>query len=68
MTCEHSPLTWAVFPDPDKKELEHVIPANDTRTHETAGCWCEPFEDGFAVVHNSADHREDYFEMGRKVS
>jgi len=39
--------------------MQHVVPTNDTREHNTFGpCWCNPeIRDG-VVIHNSADGRE----------
>ena len=41
---------------------QHVYPINDTRQHVTNGgtCWCNPTFDGYVVIHNAADGREDY--------
>lgn len=45
-------------------EITHVVPCNDTRLHKLCHtCWCEPTidpDDGFLLVHNSADNRELY--------
>ena len=47
----------------------HVVPRNDLQKHWiTLGCWCNPQrddEEDSAVIHNSADGREDY-ETGRR--
>lgn len=40
----------------------HVYPIADTHEHVLEGdnCWCDPLIDGHLIIHNSADHREDY--------
>ena len=47
---------------------QHVYPVNDFRPHNTSGgkCWCNPTYDGYVVIHNALDGREDY-EAGRKM-
>jgi hypothetical protein len=44
----------------------NVIPQNDRKDHSPGfGCWCEPYEDGNIIVHNSSDRRE-MFEEGQQ--
>ena len=47
---------------------QHVYPINDLRPHDTESgkCWCNPTFDGFVIIHNALDGREDY-ESGRKM-
>lgn len=46
----------------------HIVPQNDTHGHLFKNCWCKPTNYGDVISHNSADHREDYAEYGRKVN
>lgn len=44
-------------------EVAHIVPMNDTRTHELSNeCWCNPELDHEyrTVTHHSADNRESY--------
>lgn len=61
---------------PDDR-IWHVVPMNDTREHVHEGraaakgqCWCCPTidveDDGYIVIHNAMDCREDY-EIGRRA-
>jgi len=43
----------------------HVTPRRDLRVHDAENCWCQPEDDGYLIVHNSADGREDY-ESGKR--
>lgn len=64
-----NPLAWQVVDDPHEEHYHHVVPMGDMFTHEFRFCWCVPLTDGYAVTHNSYDHREDYFEhCTRKVN
>ena len=51
-------------------DAECVVPINDLRPHDaySVDCWCRPLFQGEALVHNSADRREDYEDGVRKVS
>lgn len=54
---------------------EEVHPLNDLRPHVIQGdrtatdrkpCWCKPVDDGYCIVHNALDGREEY-EIGRRM-
>lgn len=53
-------------------DIIHTYPKNDLREHETTGnpCWCNPEirDDGYHIIHNSMDGREDYETGKRKMS
>lgn len=65
-----NPIGWShVYDDTNvKAPVLHVVPVDDLYIHDTKDCWCKPFDDGEYIVHNSADHREDYIECGRKMN
>lgn len=50
----------------------HVLPVDDIKPHEaTEKCWCCPVRDSeppYALIHNSADRREEFESGQRKVS
>lgn len=68
MTCADT-LGWINTTDA-RDGTEHIVPVEDTEKHLFKGCWCKPFTDGAVIIHNSADHREDYFDFypKRKVN
>lgn len=66
---EEGALYWATYvlrpkDRPDDIPTVHVVPLNDTRTHDLSeACWCQPtyeVDDGDVYIHTSADGREDY--------
>lgn len=49
-------------------DFYHVYPIGDLREHNIENglnCWCKPTQDGFVIIHNSMDGREDY-ETGKR--
>lgn len=55
------------------EDIYHVVPRNDLREHscDRMECWCNPVlndEEGYVVVHNSMDRREEYEEGKRLMS
>jgi hypothetical protein len=56
-------------PDMEWKVVgNHVLPVDDLREHSMVDCWCRPFDDEGAIIHNSLDHREFYERGERKPS
>jgi hypothetical protein len=50
-------IDWAVVHLGDGP---HVVPLDDLRLHEEAGCWCRPTEDEGITIHNAMDQREQF--------
>lgn len=48
------------------EHVTHIVPINDSYAHDTEECWCCPLDDGYEMIHNAADCREDYEDGKRK--
>lgn len=69
MTNAERQFGWMHVMDVSAKEpITHIVPINDSYTHDTDNCWCCPTDDGYEVIHNAADCREDYEDGRRKLN
>lgn len=67
-TDEAASFGWGVYTTSyemphDRILIAHTVPFGDLRPHKLClSCWCNPVEDEdqpFAIIHNSADRREE---------
>lgn len=60
------PWMWGTFTHPETGQ-PHLIPTWDFGMHAfDMGCICRPKDDGFGIIHNAFDGREDYETNTRK--